>query len=146
MYNYYIYIIHRLTRTVTASATNSGYERCRGITRGALAVAVVDQRGGLGPGATLDGVWVHGVLRNHARILGAADLLAMCAARAGGRREAHHARDSMRGCPASFADYYRRRLCMALRVALAASLRSAGAEVPAWAAQELPAPLSVSDV
>jgi hypothetical protein len=123
--------LQRLRHTVTGSASGSGYERCRGITRGALAVAVIDHRGGLGPGATIDGVWAHGVLRDRVRILGATDIFAMCAARAGSRREAHHARDSLRGCPASFTDYYRRRLCMAVRMAIAASLRSAGAEVPA---------------
>ena len=119
--------------TVCAPAERSGYDRCRGIIRGNLAVAVIDQRGGLGPGVYLENIYFRGALRERVRILGAADLVAMCAARASGRREEHHAADALRGAPAAFSDYYRKRISMAVRAALASSLRSAG-EVPPVAA------------
>jgi hypothetical protein len=110
--------------------TVATYRRCQGL-NGRLCAFVIDARGGLGVGATYDEIHVDGRIEDRVKIMGARELLDICAVALAMRPGAQHEADIERGCPRDFRPYWRQKFAFAARKALCNLLRSAGTEPPA---------------
>jgi hypothetical protein len=109
------------------------YDSLRGLT-GRLCVFAVDLRGGLGIGNSYNDVHVDGALRHDpVRVLGAVDLVELCKRKDTEQRRAisqqvlaPHGADGI----SDFASLWRQRIAFAVRKALVAHMRGAGANLP----------------